>query len=265
VAAAHVKADRFGANKRDWNDMKKLDWERKRALCALASLSFSLACGPAQAEDVNKVNVEGVKSPEMNNYRSIVKGMEAFDDFHRLAPQAALHFRMWPRAAEGAAVLDGLSMKIIGDGEPVTLAVGGDGLYTMPYLQAAYDSDAIVLTNRKKGLLQNVPDIRTPGLPPNVRRLGDLRLECRVIVAIAKDEVGFVITAMINTLLLTRDWCGHKELKMGFKAEGALASASMSYGTRQVSLRVHGHEVEPPLGDSSWPDDALIEMTFVPQ
>jgi len=35
---------------------------------------------------------------------------------------------------------------------------------------------------------QIVPEVRTPGLPENVRRLGDLRLECKVMIEIAKEE-----------------------------------------------------------------------------
>jgi hypothetical protein len=55
-----------------------------------------------------------------------------------------------------------------------------------------------------------MPDVRTPGVPATMRRLGDLRLECRVLVDIAKNYLGFLFRASINTLMLTSDWCSHE-------------------------------------------------------
>jgi hypothetical protein len=233
---------------------------------ASASLCLALGCGPALAADeVPSVTIEGVKSPEMKNYRSVVKGMDSFEEYHALAPKAALHFRMRPRRNAAEALIEGVSLKIVGDGEPVAVAVAKDGLFTMPRLQAAYDDNAILLLNRKKDTMQSLPDIRTPGLPGNVRRLGDLRLECKVMVAIAKDEIGFAITLMINSLLLTRDWCSHKEMDMGFKADAPLAAARIIFGQRSEEVKFEAHEFHAPIGDKSWPDDTFVELTYQAQ
>lgn len=48
----------------------------------------------------------------------------------------------------------------------------------MPRSQAAYETDATFVLNKKSGLFTYYPDIHSPGLPQNVRRLVDLRLEC---------------------------------------------------------------------------------------
>jgi hypothetical protein len=228
------------------------------------ALCLALGCGPALADEVAAVKVEGVKNPEMKNYRSVVKGLDAFDEHHAMAPAAELHFRMRPRKGSQVTI-EGTTLRIIGDGEPVALPVAPDGLFTVPRLQEAYDSDALMLTNRKERAIQSLPDIRTPGLPDNVRRLGDLRLECKVMVAIAKDEIGFFATAMVNSLLLTRDWCAHKEMEMPFRASGTLTAARLRHGEREEALKIEANDFKPRLGDKSWPDDALIELTYAPQ
>lgn len=233
---------------------------------AMAPLCMALGLGPALAAyAVPSVTIEGVKSPEMKNYRSIVKGMDTFEEYHALAPNASLHFRMRARRNATEAAVEGVSLKIVGDGEPVVVPVAPDGLFTMPRLQAAYDSDAILLLNRKKGKMQSLPDIRTPGLAPNVRRLGDLRLECKVMVTIAKDEIGFMLTAMVNSVLLTRDWCSHKEMNLQFKSDGPLTAARIVHGERSEALKFDQHEFHAPLGDKSWPDDTLIELAYSEQ
>jgi hypothetical protein len=207
------------------------------------------------------VPVNGMKKPEMRNYRAAWAGFEAFDKNHALAPAASLHFRMVSRNPSAVAPLEGVELKIVGD-ETIPVPIAADGMFTLPRVQAAYDSDALLVLNRKQGLLRASPDIRTPGLPENVRRLGDLRLECRVLVAVAKEEIPFMVNALINSVLLTRDWCSKEKLSIGFRAERKPASATLVHGDRRQGVQVTGEEYVAPIGDSTWPDDAMIELTF---
>jgi hypothetical protein len=77
----------------------------------------------------------------------------------------------------------------------------------VPRSQAAYDARAELILNRKKHEVRVEPYVRTPGLPDTQFRLGDVRLDCQVKIAIAKDEIPFWANAVINSLLLTTDWC----------------------------------------------------------
>jgi hypothetical protein len=236
---------------------------RSVALAAALCLApgFGLAQEPAK-EDMQVVPVNGMKKPEMRNYRAAWAGFEAFDKYRALAPAAPLHFRMVSRNPSAVAPLDGVELKIVGDNESIPVPIAADGKFTLPRVQAAYDSDALLVLNRKQGLLRASPDIRTPGLPDNVRRLGDLRLECQVLVAVVKEEIPFMVNALINSLLLTRDWCSKEKLSIGFRAERTPATATLVHGERRQGVRVSGEEYVAPIGDSSWPDDAVIELTF---
>jgi hypothetical protein len=233
------------------------------AAALLLSLGIAQAQEPKQ-EDIPVVPVNGMKKPEMREYRSVWAGLEAFDEKHSLAPAASLHFRMWPKRRNKGATIDDVTLKIVGDGDPIMVPIAADGLLTMPRSQAAYDSKAILLLNRKRGLYEAMPDIRTPGLPDNVRRLGDLRLECNVMVAIAKDEIGFFARNAISAILLTGDWCSFKEMRLPIRTAKPVVSAMLVHGDRRAEADLEGDvaEVTVPLGDKTWPDDTVIELKF---
>jgi hypothetical protein len=46
--------------------------------------------------------------------------------------------------------------------------------------------------------------------------------------------------------------------------ESPLASAVLRDGERTLALRVKGRQVELPLYDTSWSNDALVDLTFEP-
>lgn len=244
-------------------------------LSVVASLCLSLGFGQVLAQDVKPeaskeemqvVAVNGMKKPDMRDYRKVWVGLDTFDDNRSMAPGADLHFRIVPkRSKKKTATLDGVTLKIIGDGDPLPIPIAADGLLTIPRSQEAYDSKAILLLNQKQGIFETMPDIRTPGLPVNVRRLGDLRLECKVLVAIVKEEIGFFEKAMINTLLLTTDWCTFKEMRLPIRTDKQVASATLVHGERRAEVEMESSVGEPiaPLGDKSWPDNTLIELKFV--
>ena len=228
------------------------------ALCLAPGLGLAQE---APKEDMQVVPVNGMKKPEMRNYRAAWAGFEAFDRNRALAPAASLHFRMVPLNPGAMAPLEGVELKIVGD-DTIPVPIAADGMFTLPRVRAAYDSDALLVLNRKQGLLRASPEIRTPGLPENVRRLGDLRLECQVMVAVVKEEIPFLANAAINTILRTRDWCRKEKFSTGFRIPQDVQSATLVHGERRMELNVKQWEFSAPVGDSSWPDDALIELTF---
>jgi hypothetical protein len=229
------------------------------ALCAL--LVCTLPAAHAD-EPVPAVQVKGIADPEMHSYRSVAAGLDAFDAHRALAPHATLRFRM--RHAEGAPANagDGLKLRLASDDGSFqeNVPIDAAGLLTVARNQAAYDADATFILNQKNGLYTGHPEVRTAGLPDNVRRLGDLRLECRVTIAIVKDQMPFLAKAAINTLLLTPDWCAKKEFNLGVPAPRPGARAVLHTGERSRTLETHGWNVLVPVGDPDWPDDALVQF-----
>jgi hypothetical protein len=252
----------------------------------LTAIALALAlCGgaggaAAQDDEVQKVPVNGVKNPEMKSYRAVWKGLEKFDDEHKLAPAVQqLRFRVmlntnknqcigWCNTTASAAP-DGstqLSLRIAGDDVSVPVPVSPDGYFFVPRSEALYDANADLILNQKKGSYRASVEVRTPGLPDNVRRLGDLRLECKVQVAIAKEEIPIWVVALANSILLSRDWCmssiNKEYVGFAFHSPAALSSATLTDGERSQQLESAKHSFQVRLGDKSWPDDALIHLQY---
>lgn len=67
----------------------------------------------------------------------------------------------------------------------------------------AWDSKAELRLSRKRKEAKVVPWVRSPGLLGTQRCLGDLRLECKVQIAIVKEEMPFWVDALVDSLILT--------------------------------------------------------------
>jgi hypothetical protein len=250
-------------------------------------LGFALLCGGAvaaeQDENVQKVPVNGVKNPEMKSYRAVWAGLKMFDKQHALAPAAPeLQFRVMThtgkmlciglcRSSMGVPGADEqpFALRIASDNNSIAAPVSAGGWFTVPRSQAAYDDNADLILNRKKGSYKISVEVHTPGLPENVRRLGDLRLECKVQVAIVKEEIPLWIVALANSILLTTDWCGKEKLgdeylKFGYTSPKPLLAATLVSGDRSQKLESGKRSYRVPLGDRSWPDDALVQLEFAP-
>jgi hypothetical protein len=227
----------------------------------------ALAGAAAEEAQPQVVKINAVKNPEIRSYRTIEAGLDAFDEYHHIAPAAPeLRFRLVVRddqAEPGQAP----GLRLAGDDFSIPIPITPSGHFTVPRSAAARDADAYLILNRKKNTFRASVDIRTPGLAHNVRRLGDLRLECKVAIAIAKKEVSFLAVATVNIMLGTGDWCG----KLGgpgsgsgisYMAQDGLASATMVQGERRLALKTSKRDFTVPVGDASWADDALVELSY---
>ena len=131
-------------------------------------------------------------------------------------------------------------------------------------------------------------DIRTPGLPPDTRRLGDLRLECLVgeEAELISDFLPFF--GHIAKLLRGRDYCNQREVQYLFFAERPLFSVTLCRrqpqggSVRRSTLcrnQPQSHDkgelqhcdcevlidrtYYSTLGDPSWPDDTLLKFEYM--
>ena len=244
-----------------------------RALLPIAC-ALLLGAGAAAAAESSKpdspeeIKVNAMRDPEVRKYKAIVAGLDAFDEHHGMAPAVpALRFRVEPRSGADKPVLP--AARLGGDdGFSLALAVDTDGMFTVPRSQPALDANAELVLNQKRRHYRVTPVVRSPGLPDHVRRLGDLRLECRVQVAIIKEEIPLWVVLAANTILRTRDWCGFTfEGKSGFtfKHTHALRAAVLVDGNRSALLETEGKGFRVPLGDTSWSDATLVELELEPE
>ena len=255
------------------------------ALLCAALICCGTVCA-AEPAVLPKVEVSALRDPVEKSYRRIVKGMDLFEQRRSLAPNASLRFKLLPRLRD--TDMQGIALTIVGDHVTIPVPVAADNTFALERSQQALDDDAVVIPNRKARSMTWRTDIRTPGLPPNTRRLGDLRLEC--LVGIEADLVSNVrpFIGQLVRLMRMRGYCDQREVQYLFFAERPLFSVTLVAGSRREILSVDQlyagitrHPMTPsdldycdcqvlldrtyfaPLGDLSWPDDTLIVLEYM--
>jgi len=243
---------------------------------------------PGTAPDPREfVQVNGTRDPVNKSYRKMLNGMALFEKMHGMAPDASLRFKLLPRQRD--TKMNGIVLEIIGDTVTVPVLLAADRTFTLEFDQQARDENAAVMPNRKASSMTWRSEIRTPGLPPNTRRLGDLRLECQVgmeagLISNTLPVIGLVADLIQGML----DFCNGNDVPYLFFSERPLFSVTMVAGARREILSVdelyagvsYGRISKAdlaycdcqvlldrtyflPLGDRSWPDDTLIEFEYM--
>ena len=242
--------------------------------------------GAAATTALPPVEVTALRDPVEKSYRKIVKGMDLFEQRRSLAPNASLRFKLLPRSRE--THMQAIALSIASETVTIPVPLAADNTFALERVQRAFDEDAVVTPSRKARSVTWRTDIRTPGLPPNTRRLGDLRLECLVgeEAELISDFLPFF--GHIAKLLKGRDYCNQREVQYLFFAERPLFSVTLITGSRREVLPVDqlyaGISRNPmtkselqhcdcevlidrtyyaPLGDPSWPDDTLLEFEYM--
>lgn len=218
----------------------------------------------SKEEQLADVTVNGIKNPELKPYRVMLAGLDAFDEHHKLAPDAALKFRLKKRADLNSFQSNwgDVSMRIAGNETSIPVPIAADGTFVLPRSKEAYDEEADLLLNQKKSLIGFIPHVRTPGVPENARRLGDLRLECQVAMGIGKKELGFALRAAISAFALGGNWCAISYGHYGFGLPDWAINATLVNGGKSKAIASYGYGFDAPIQDKSLPDDALITFEF---
>ena len=248
-----------------------------RPAVLLLPVLLAAAAIPAHAAGQDKdeaatVHVNAVKNPELHSYRAVVAGLDKFDELHALAPDVPqLRFQVQARRGKPLGA-EPLVARIAADDFSIPLALDQDLRFSVPRSQAAYDARAELILNRKKNEARFETHVRTPGLADNQFRMGDVRLDCQVKIAIGKEEIPFWANALVNSLLLTTDWCSWfkgetpkgGDRNWSREAIARLSAATLREGERTLALKVDGKSFRLPIGDTSWSNDAIVELEYAP-
>lgn len=227
------------------------------------------------------VQVDGLSNPDTQSYRRMLKGMDAFEQHHALAPAALMRYRLYPRLPGVKATGVRLSLKSDAGAQPI--ALDADLTFILPRDANALADGAEVVSNRPSRSFAWSPDVRTPGLPPNTRRLGDLRLECQIDRA-ASLLVGLK-TPAYYVIEATVDVCKSFPGAWLYYGERAIFNVTLVHRERrQVLLSPHLYGSMMPtaiqvfydfypllidrayhlrVSDTSWPDDTLVELEYM--
>ena len=250
-------------------------------------LLFLVCFSAWAAPTLDTIEVTAVSNPVEKSYRRMVRGMAIFEKLHSMAPQASLRYRLYPRKA--GTDLDRVALHVAGETVDLPVALSADRTFTLTRSQKALDEDAAVTAERRALSMTWRADIRSPGLPPDMRRLGDLRLECRVgmeagLVSVYRSLIGSLLDLLENP----GDFCTRREVPYLFFAERPVFGVTLRSGNRSMTLPLRdlyagivdkpkepselaecdcqlllARSYELPLGDQSWPDDTLVELEYM--
>lgn len=269
-----------------------LGWPRlspRTLALALPGLCVAAAAQPIQTPTLPQVTISA-KAPAdavEKSYRRMIRGMDLFERRHALAPQASLRFRLLARRPD--TDMSSVQVDLLGPTLELRVPVAPDFTFTLPRNRQAWNEDAVVSPNRRAMSMTWRTDIRTPGLPQQTRRLGDLRLECEVGVeaGLISNQRSFV-QRLADLVAAPADQCQSADSRYLFFAERPLFGVTLVHGGRRETLPVDrlyaGASADPamaedlpycdcevlvdrsyflPLGDRSWPDDTRVEFEYM--
>ncbi|MBB3219818.1 hypothetical protein [Pseudoduganella umbonata] len=240
------------------------------------------AAADANALPASRVEVKGIRSPARWPYRAFLEGLDTFDDKRSLAPNGVLTFVLQPAAPlpEHATVAI--------DSEAGREILPRSGMYfAVPRIDRLDRRDAeLTVTVRDTQFAQDrsgekptmlariveigklpVADVRSPGLPDNVFRLGDLRLACQVTVAVFKDQSPWWFNSLVTGFIRKSNWCeGADSSSFSPRAAQGFIALTMRDGAREERFTYDEPRYALPLPaqQRNWSDETLVTIEPAP-
>ena len=256
---------------------------------AFAAVCVDVGAQDKGARELPTVTISAKANPDPveKSYRKMIRGMDLFEKQRSISPNAALRFKLLPRRRE--TDMSSVEIDVLGSSVEFSVPIAPDHTFAMPRNKQAFEENAQVTPNRKAQSMTWRTEIRTPGLPPNTRRLGDLRLECQVgmeagLISNSNNFVGWIAQAVLDTPA----YCDKKAPLYLFFSDRPLFSVALVAGQRREILAIDklyaAASDDPglnddlpycdcevlidrtyvlPLGDRGWPDDTLVEFEYM--
>ena len=225
------------------------------ALLVMATyLHVPAHAAPASSEDVigEEITVIGLVDKHQLNAKTLRRIQEAYAKNRHFAPQAPLHFRV-----EDTSNADVALRLWLNEGDDIVdLPISADG--TVDLSTMVITKVTKLNSNRAKGQLRLKPKIFSPSTTNQTRRLGDLRLECRIMWAIGKDEVPIAIRLAYSW---AGELCASKRIPVYFDAPFALSRVTVEHeGITKLVPFNRANAYGPPIYDKKAPDEAVVRL-----
>lgn len=239
---------------------------RKALVITLITHLIGLSVNAEPLKDDAKAKfVASLQNPKAKSYSLMRAGVQAFDAHHALAPSAThLRFILRLRDTTSDSRLEDMTLRIDGHDVAIQALIPSAGALEQNIEENVAYRFADNVLNQEGSDTSWGAHVRSADVPARMRRLGDLRLECRVNVAMGKEHAGFLWNGLINTILVTSDWCSHTKFVPTIKSEQPITSATLVTEERRIPLKIgkDARSYEVPMNDSRLPDSALIEFVF---
>ena len=249
------------------------------ALVVAAQLSGPAIAGATEPE-VQQVQVTAPLpgARDEKTLSQLLSAQDAFERHHALAPEATLAFRLYARLDPRdlgrlhLSLVDGGTRRDVPLDEHQRFALSPD------WTRALADRGAVLQANLPDGAVAWKVDVRSPGVPADRRRLGDLRLECEADTFHGNLQRG-LRTPVSAILDASDELCLLDDAEAWF-AEQPIFGVTLASGERRRTLPyryLHGSTGTMalaglfdwpyalrdrtyflPLDDLSWPDDTQV-------
>lgn len=189
---------------------------------------------------------------------------KAEDVFEKRAPEkapgATLSFRL-PKVDLGQGENQ---VEIVRADRRVPLTMLSNNTFVLRQDNFGKSSDALVVVNRNfpKGEFNHpLVQVRSPGLPDGVKRMGDLRLSCEAQMEMAKGE-GLKFRAVIGAVsMFGFDICKKLEITKLDAAASKYDTVTVEDGNRRLVQSAKDKNLVE-LGDNAWSDEARISYSL---
>jgi len=239
------------------------------------ALAAAAASAPQPEAQLSRVQVQGESAAarETKTLGQLFRAESLFAEHHALAPSAVLTFKVNARKQADAAPSLELGLMAPAGRQPV--ALDDQDRFVIDPAWRSLPEHTELRSRLADGRVTWRPDIRTPGVPDGERRLGDLRLQCRVAFGsgVARGASGF---GWLRSQLV--DDCANKQWSPSNFADAPVFAVTLVRGERRLVISnrlLHGLRDEGgsdydwgyslrermfrlPLGDLSWPDDTRV-------
>jgi hypothetical protein len=253
----------------------------------VAALGWAQGQPPSQTLPGVTISSKGNPDPVEKSYRRMVRGMDLFERRRAISPQGELRFKLLPR--KPGVSLDKLDLLVLGKTVETAVPIAPDRTFVLARDPKAWDENALVTPDRKALTMTWRAEVRTAGLPPGTRRLGDLRLECEVGMeaGLYSNSPSF-ITRIFSEISTTPAYCDNPGNRYLFFADRPIFGVTLVSGARREMVpasRLYAGAIDEtslarelpycdcevlldrtyflPLGDRSWPHDTLVVFDFM--
>lgn len=221
--------------------------------CSVLWLSQFLSVQALKAEPTqNEIIVQALKNGYRLDAKRLQQAQHAFVQHRGFAPLALLRFRVADRSGKKAP----LRLWLRSGETQIEVPIHAGGVVDLP--SEAFATGAVLYANRASKALRIQPEIASPGTSDLARRLGDLRLQCRVMWAMVKDDVPFPIRVLFGG---AGEICVTRKVPVYFDAPIPLRNVTVEAGgrSRQISIS-SANSYHPPIEDKTLPDSATVRL-----
>lgn len=230
---------------------------RYTAIILFASYAYAAQAQENKIEEnTSRVEISSYKGPELRSYSQMLKGLVAYQEKHQLAPDSELHFILIPKSKNVG--IQGLIMRLASDESSVNIPIDAEGKFQLPLIALKSDDEYDLILNKPKGQFYIKPYVKSANLPDDVKRLGDLRLECQVRWAIEKQDVSIVFSTYVK-LLASGNPCTARAVAVWFFAPRGVDTISLETPKTKLPIKVESGGYTVPLWDVKFEDDSLVK------